>query len=175
MIITINSILDLKKDKVQNDLRNKIKFTLFTILAKINKDESVIRTLFIRNKIINEKSYMSFIIMNKEFEIVYETNPLVCFTNIKGCYKVKSCRMEFINDKIINNIYTSNKIVNLKELCTMYNLDLVMDFNSIKYLIFKKKLTLNELIMYNKFRNRDLVKINLSNEDCLFCLTNVIF
>lgn len=170
MIIEFSSKIELNK-KVDL-LKLKLDFALFTLKVKSDKNNNILKTLFIKTFNINELSTISFVLLDLDLNIIYETEPLIYFKGNKT-YNNNHLKRCFIDNNVISNLY-NGKLYKLIEYIDIYDLDLDTHFNNILLFLKKNNIGLDKLVLFEKTNNKNLIKIENESYN-LFCLTNVLF
>lgn len=173
MLIKINKRDDLKNDNIVYAIRNKIVFNLFALKSKISKNKNILKIIFLKSKILNNNVYVYFVLYDLTFKENYISEPIFVFENTSKKFLRDYRKINIVDDKFISKIYKDKEFF-YKE-CIKNDLDLFINFNTLKFIIYKNKLSSNDLIMYENIGENKLVKLILKENEHLFCLTKINF
>lgn len=171
MLIKINKRDDLKNENIIDAIKNKITFYLFALRSKVNKNKNIFKILFLKSKILNGNVYTYFILYDLDFNEVYTSEPIFVFESSSKNLIRDYRKMNVVDEKFISKIYKDRDFF-FKE-CIKNDLDLFIHFDTLKCILYKYRLTSNDLIMYENIEENKLVKIILKENEHLFCLTKI--
>lgn len=173
MLIKINKRDDLKNEDIVTAIKNKILFYLFALKSKVNRNKDIFKIVFLKSKVLNGNVYTYFVLYDLNFNEAYTSEPIFVFENMSKRFLRDYRKINVVDEKFITKVY-KDKDFFFKE-CIKNDLDLFIHFDTLKFIMYKYKLTSNDLVIYETIGENKLVKLILKENEHLFCLTKIKF
>lgn len=152
----------------------KMDFNLWLIKTKVESNNNILKIVLFESQVINDKSYLYMVLLDLDLNIVYRTEPILYFESKNPIYLMINRKLNFINDYLIVPFYKGTKYF-LKERLEELKLDYYMNFITLKRFLIKNQLNGNDIVLYDKLENKDIIKINIDETKNLFCVSEARF